>query len=299
MELGKLERQLKLIELLTDNTLYDINRIAEIIGISKRSVYRYVEMLQNVGFVISSSNGIFSIMPNSPFIKRIRGKIALSQMEIETVRSLISKADKENFAVKKLKERFESLYGTGIVSDIKINNQKAANTEILFKAISQKKIVVLHDYFSPHKNTLSDRIVEPFKFIHNNEEIRCLETESMTRKNFRIDRIMGKVEMTADKWKHSKLHFDYFTDIFGFSAEKKERVTLRMKPFAAQVLMEEFGVDKYMFVVEDENNWVIPLSVCSYLGVGRFVLGLIQYIEIIDNKNFKDYIKEILHSLTI
>ncbi len=39
-----------------------------------------------------------------------------------------------------------------------------------------------------------------------------------------------------------------------------------------------------------DNEWMLETEVCSYDGVGRFVLGLMGEIEIIDSPDFRHYI---------
>ena len=56
-----------------------------------------------------------------------------------------------------------------------------------------KKTVILRNYSSPHSNTTSNRIVEPFMFMNNNNDIRCYEIASGQNKTFKISRIESVV----------------------------------------------------------------------------------------------------------
>ena len=42
----------------------------------------------------------------------------------------------------------------------------------------------------------------------------------------------------------------------------------------------------------DKNHWSLQLDVCSYIGVGRFVLGLFDDIEVKGDEGFKEYLKK-------
>ena len=55
--------------------------------------------------------------------------------------------------------------------------------------------------------------------------------------------------------------------------------------------MEEFPISSALFSQKDKNHWIVSLDVVSYLGIGRFVLGLYDDIEILEGDGFKDYIK--------
>jgi hypothetical protein len=71
-----------------------------------------------------------------------------------------------------------------------------------------------------------------------------------------------------------------------------------MGRLAMRVLMEEYGVEEHQFVITDDSHWLFSTLVCSYQGVGRFVMGLIQDIDIVDSPNFKEYLRRDLNILT-
>ena len=43
---------------------------------------------------------------------------------------------------------------------------------------------------------------------------------------------------------------------------------------------------------EENGTWLLSLDVCSYIGIGRFVLGLFDDIEVVGDEGFKRYLKE-------
>ena len=43
---------------------------------------------------------------------------------------------------------------------------------------------------------------------------------------------------------------------------------------------------------DDPSHWILELVVCDYRGVGRFVIGLYDDIEVLGCDSFKDYIRE-------
>ncbi len=46
-----------------------------------------------------------------------------------------------------------------------------------------------------------------------------------------------------------------------------------------------------------DNHWLLKTEVCSYEGVGRFVLGLPGEIEIIESPEFFDYISRQINKM--
>ena len=46
----------------------------------------------------------------------------------------------------------------------------------------------------------------------------------------------------------------------------------------------------------DKAHWLLKLEVCSYIGIGRFVLGLYDDIKVLGDDGFKDYLKNKLEN---
>ncbi len=54
--------------------------------------------------------------------------------------------------------------------------------------------------------------------------------------------------------------------------------------------MEEFPLASKVLQKVSDNEWLLDTEVCSFEGVGRFVIGLIDDIEIMDSPEFQKYI---------
>lgn len=294
-----LERHLRLITLLVDNSRYTLDDLSERLETSKRTVYRYIEQLDMIGFIIENHQGIYSINPASPFIKSVAKATKFTGMEIDIMNQLLAEADPTNMAVRKLRHKFHSLYNGIIETGERQERLMIMNVETLYNAIRHRRQVIIHDYLSLNSQTVSDRIVEPYKFLSGTTEIRCLELGSLLRKTFKLQRIQGKVEELDKKWEHPTLHVDYYTDIFGFSSEKRERITLRLGALSTRILMEEYGVDRQQFTLCDDGTSLITLHVCSYKGVTRYVLGLMDDIQIVDNDRFRHHLSNIIKGCTL
>jgi len=56
--------------------------------------------------------------------------------------------------------------------------------------------------------------------------------------------------------------------------------------------MEEYPLsEKYLTKISD-NEWILETKVCSFEGVGRFIIGLLQNIEIIEPEELKNFIRK-------
>lgn len=69
MELEKLARQLRLMLILTQNRRLTIDEVSAQIGISRRSIYRYVDAFRNMGFIVKKEGQIYRIDHESAFYR--------------------------------------------------------------------------------------------------------------------------------------------------------------------------------------------------------------------------------------
>lgn len=99
MELDKFGRQLRLISLLSRNTMYRVGEIGSKLGLSPRSVYRYIDFLRDAGFTVVCNDGIYSIDPSSPFIHDISECIRFTGRELDALGNILSKVDDKSPAV--------------------------------------------------------------------------------------------------------------------------------------------------------------------------------------------------------
>ena len=103
------------------------------------------------------------------------------------------------------------------------------------------------------------------------------------------------VELLDTHWMYESSHRQLFTDVFMFSGEKRYPIVLRLGHLSYNVLIEEYpNTAKYIQQTND-GKYLLEMDVCSYLGIGRFVLGLFDDIEVIGDEGFKAYLQEKIH----
>jgi len=79
-------------------------------------------------------------------------------------------------------------------TDSRYRKKQLRNLDDLTTAINNRRVVCLHRYSSPHSHSFSDRVVEPFLFLNDHQDVRCYEFASGMNKTFKLARI-GKVEI--------------------------------------------------------------------------------------------------------
>ena len=172
-----------------------------------------------------------------------------------------------------------------------IDKEYTEKVELLNTAISEKRMVILHNYSSVKSNTISDRIVEPYVFMGNNDSVRCYEHSTQTDKTFRLSRI-GSVELMPINWIHEDRHGQVFTDAFNFSGERQFPVEICLNFRAVRLLVEEYpGCTPYV-MRKSGTEWRLKMNVCDFRGIGRFCLGLFKDVKPIGSQAFLDYLND-------
>lgn len=297
MELHKFERQLRLMMMLTQNRNYTLEELGERLDMSTRNVYRYVEAFKMAGFVVRKKGKYYSLDKSSPYFKDITSLVHFTEEEAYILKRAIESVDGNTMLKQDLKRKLYKVYDYDILSEIVVRNGIADNVHFLYEAIKQKKQVYFRQYKSSNSHVVKDRLVEPFAFTANNNEIWCYEPMSGRNKLFKVSRI-SKVEMTETPWQAEAEHREGYIDVFHNSSDRRLLVTLRLGMAAANLLVEEFPLAEKYMTKEEDGHWIFSVEVCRYEGVGRFVLGLYEDIEIIDSPEFKEFLSEKMKKIT-
>lgn len=292
MEQPKVERLLKLIKLMTGNVNYTIDDLAKRLDTSYRSIYRYIESFKEAGFVVQKlGGGVYKLGKESPHFKDISQLVHFTNEEAHIVNQLIEGLDNTNMLKQNLRKKLCTVYNCTSMASSVVHGAAATNVNALIDAIESQRQVVLRDYASGHTGNLSDRVVEPFGFTTNYVQVWCYEPESGMNKLFKTSRI-GSVEITDREWQHTDKHQEGYIDIFRMTGFEQLGVKLRLGMLSRNLLIEEYPLSERDITQIDDNTWLLDTKVCNYLGIGRFVMGLMDDIKIIDSPEFESYIKK-------
>ena len=296
MRHDKLERELRLLLMLIENHHYTVSDICDRQQISRRNFYYYLEFFRDAGFIVEHVKPYYRIAKESPFFRKLDAAVHFTEDEAITMRQILEKTGDQGPTVQRLMQKLDKLYDLQIVNNVELREQLSRNVNTLYEAIKQKRVVVLRRYSSPHSNSERDRVVEPFLFMNGNREIRCYELDSAMNKTFKLSR-MDDVEMLELLWSNEQKHRSMFTDVFMFSGEKTMTVVLRLGRLSMQVLGEEYPKAERFIEPDGEGHWRVEMPVCSYIGIGRFVLGLFEDIEVLGDDAFKLFINNKIERL--
>lgn len=292
---NKLQRALDLISLLA-NRAYTLEDICRLLAIKERTAYRLIKSFREAGFIVEKQGAYFRISPESLFFRHVGERIYFSENEALTVWKLLQGVRRRTPELKALEHKLNRLHDCRILTHSEVDEQLSQNLATIYQAIKEERIVCIHDYQSTHSPQRTRRFVEPFQFLHTNNDVRCYEIESGLCKTFRVSR-MGRVDLVDLKWSYAKRHEHVYTDAFGFSGKELIPLTLRLDVLAAQVLIEEYPAA--ITTLSQQPHTCPPdalidchINVCDYRGVGRFVLGLLEHIIVVRSPRFAAYLKQ-------
>lgn len=289
MDQPKIERILRLMKMLTTNTSYTVDDLAERLDMSRRTIYRYIDTFREAGFVIKKSGNHIRLDKESPHFKDISQLVHFTEEEAVILKRAIESIDDTNMLKQNLKRKLYSVYDNKILADTIVRGNNAATVHALINAIEERRQVILHAYRSSHGGAVRDRLVEPFAFTTNYVQVWCFDTDSRSCKLFKLARI-DSVEVTDTEWQNQTLHQKSFIDIFRMNGTKRHHVQLSLGILSRNLLLEEYPLSEEYLTPLGNERWMLDTEVASYAGVARFVVGLMDDIRIVNTPELEQYL---------
>lgn len=291
MDQPKIERLLRLMKMLTANTTYRVDELAERLSMSRRTIYRYIDTFREAGFVIKREGEFIRLDKESPHFKDISQLVHFTEEEAMIIRRSIESIDDTNMLKANLKRKLYSVYDNGMISSGRVSGRHSGNIHTLLEAIANRQSVVLKGYQSAHGGAVRDRRVEPFAMTAGYVQVWCYDLDDGNNKLFKSSRI-GAVEVSDEAWQYEAEHREGIIDIFRMNGLQTKRVTLELGILSYNLLMEEYPLAERDIEQIGEGRWRLTTEVANYIGVGRFVVGLIDDIRIVGSPDLEAYIRE-------
>ena len=290
MDQPKIERMLRLMKMMAGNRNYTIDELAEKLGTSYRSIYRYIDTFKDCGFVVNKvRSNVYKLGKFPKSYVELKNLIYFSEEEAYVVNGLINSLDATNMLKANLKKKLSAVYdSTSIVKYVQ-KSEVAEHIEQLGEAIRTKKKVILKAYESAHSQEVADRFIEPFELTTNCIDVWGFDLEKQENRVFKISRI-GMVCLLQDSWSNEESHQTSKTDCFRISGFTQTPIKLELSLMAKNLLIEEYPLAEIDLRHEDDR-WILETNVSGMEGVGRFVIGLASDVRVIDSPELKTYIK--------
>lgn len=196
MDQPKITKLLRLMKLLTGNVSRTIDQVAAELGITPRTVYRYIDTIREAGFVVNKLYGnVYAMGKVQRGLTDFNRLIYFTEEEAYITAQLIAGIDNNNVLKRDLQRKLASVYDSTSTGNYIDNPANAANVEALTDGIKAKKQVILRQYQSAHSDESHDRLVEPIEFTANMIDIWAYDVDKGENRVFKVSRIQ-EVDVT-------------------------------------------------------------------------------------------------------
>lgn len=264
---------------------WTIRQLAERFDTSDRTIYRYLNLLEEVDFLIEKD------FDNRYFIITSDDDPTQSQFSVEETRlmkKLILAGTNDNPLKNLLLKKLSLNSEIDSMPRLFLKARLGRFVDQLAESIKNKTQVVLKNYHSANSNEIRDRLVEPIHFGDNYQSIISLDTQDKICKQFKLDRIGEVIEMKKT-FEFQELHKKNQTDIFGMTGDSDTWITLQLSLRSYLLLREEFPLS-ISYTEKTERGYQFHAPVSNFEGVSRFILGLLDEITITGPQGLKDFV---------
>lgn len=291
MEQARIERTLRLMRLMSGNVYLTVGQLAKRLDTSTRSIYRYIDTFKDCGYAVEKvGDSMYRLVSMPTGYKDLKKLVYFSEEEARVLTNLIENLDETNTLKSSLYKKLCAVCDTKALQEYSGTSKNATNVQALGNARSDHKKVILRDYASASSGTIRDRIVEPFEFTNNHIDIWCYDCEKHDVRLFKIARI-GWVDILPEEWENEEKHVKGYLDAFRMQGKEPTRVKLEMTLRAKNLLCEEFPLAE-PDITEKDGKYILDTKVSKMEGVGRFVIGLMGDIRVLDSPELEKYVQE-------
>ena len=285
IEQAKILRVFKLISLLKTRPK-TVPQIAAELETTPRTVYRYIHLIEELGFVVDVDfdNRYFIHTSDEEKDQELSFSAEESMLLQETVSSSLGRHPLKEDILRKL----------FVHSDLKTLPDQLIKARLgklvsqLTSCMKNEVQAILRNYHSAHGDTIRDRRIEPFDFGEDFSTVIGFDLEDKENKQFKIERI-GEVVALDRSWKNADRHETPSPDIFGITNEPPYQVKLRLS-LRAYLLMREEYPRSLPYLSQEGDAYFFVGKVNGLKGIGRFVLGLLDDITVLAPTELKNHL---------
>lgn len=290
MDQPKIERMFRIIRLLADNTNHSLDELADTLGLSRRTMFRYLDTLKGAGFVIQSiDEGVYKIVSCENKFTDLSQIVFFSEEEAHIFSKLLDNLNCSNAMKAGLYQKLAAVYDSTSICDYIQDRGMPNMINTLARAIKEEKQVRLVGYLSGPANETMDYVVEPYAFTADYSEIWACDAASGINRVFKISKT-ERIELLGD-WEMKKKHRPKPVDSFRMNGNgcPIERVKMRLSLRAKNLLVEEFPVTEFE-ISQDKRYWFWEGGINAFEGIGRFVLSLPRDTTILKGTKLKEWV---------
>lgn len=287
-----LENSLKLLKMLASSIRYTPEQIGDALDVSSRTAYRYIQTLIDVGYSVQKENGMYFIPKTDKLYTDISQLVHFTEEEEGLVYDIMQSLNNDAVVQRNLKTKMAAVFNLDSLAMSVTENRAHSNLSKVLSAIKNRHQICLKDYRSSHSNTTTDRVVEPYEIIDNYSTIWAVDPTDKKNKQFKLSRASSVEDLEDKPWAFENIHQSAPVDVFRSSGQGEEyKICLELDIMAQNLMIEEYPLTKSL-VKKSGDKWKISTTVYSLYAVGRFVLGLIDHITVIDSPELSKYIDD-------
>ena len=292
---NRIYRLFQLINFLKAKPAKSVRSIETLLDTSERTVYRYLDLLKDLGFNIErdSNNKIFIASSSEIDL------IPFTPQEADYLKKLILSAGSENQLAHSVLQKVQQSSEIQIGADSLFKAHLSKIVEQISVAIIEGKQLLIKGYNSANSQSVTDRLVEPTSFTDNYDAVSAFEINTRLNKYFNIERITS-VEVLETPMEYEAQHEFHKPDIFGFQGKSMDKeIEIEMSMRAYLLLKEEYPMSAaYIKSIPNSGQYYFKANVQSFKAPGRFVMGFLEDIQVVGSIEFKRYIQRIVSKST-
>jgi len=282
----KLLRTFKLIRLLNTPPYRTVPALAPLLDITPSTVYRYIELLEELGYPIMSDDRNRYYL-DFPYNRQTSGTNFLESDETLFLQDLLLQTGHTNPLAQSILHKLNKNYSLRPLADQLPKLHASTNIAILRSAINLERRVILQNYLSLSSDTTSDRIFEPLEIDPTYTYVLGWDVTNDRQGQFKIERIES-IELLEDPVTPGRTIDS--VDLFGFTGDQWINVALRLSERAFRLLVEENPACRE-YITSEEGVHYFKGKVRDFRGIGRYVLSLPGEIKILAPENLKIYLR--------
>lgn len=286
-EIPKAERILRLIRLLRDRKR-TVPHLAELLETNTRTIYRDIEALENVGYLIHRDDKHHYSLEENPTATRAQFSIEETRLIRENLSALPTLHPLKTSIERKLYLSSELIPLADELADM----HRGTLISRINSAIKDGQQIRLVKYHSNNTSTIADRLVEPISMTDYFAILNAFEPESQKQKTFKLARIED-VEVLGSAC--SSLPDSEELDFFGFSGPVPLPVVIRLSFLAHRLLHEEFPASRAYLTMKYKDEpypWEFRYFVRDFRGLSRFILGLPGEVVVVESEKLRMFLGE-------
>ncbi len=281
----KILRVFQLIRLLASPPARTVPQLARQLETTRRTTYRYINLLESLNYPIEKDfENRYYI--SDLFGKEVRGSFAAEEAQL--LHDLLRQAATEHPLTTGILAKLYLHSDLKPLADSLLRVHTVTIVRKLSEAIREGRHVVLKNYHSANSGTIADRRVCPLYFTDNYTAIHTYEPASGQERTFKLDRVAAVVLLTDT---HPYPLPTDVPDAFGMNGPELLPVTLLLTDRAYRLLLEEYPVLE-PYLSRQPDSYRFEGTVRSWLGIGRFILGLCTEIRVVSPPELRDFLQE-------